>query len=164
MNNAAWVLKRTPLFLLAGGGEHRFQPIHVRDMAQLLFELGRVGEQSPPDEERDACGPDAPTAKELFSHLASCVGSRAVVHAPGFLSTRLVTTLTKPIDWMTGDVLLDSDDLDLLCSGLTVADCPEDPAIKQRRSLMAWLEEVGPQLGQEYISSVGRYYYARSAP
>ena len=33
MNNAAWVLRRTPLFLLAGDGQNRFQPIHVRPLA-----------------------------------------------------------------------------------------------------------------------------------
>lgn len=33
------------------------------------------------------------------------------------LSTGLVTRLTQPINWYTGDILLDKDDLDLLCSG-----------------------------------------------
>ena len=41
MNNAAWVLRRSPLFLLAGDGSHRFQPVHVRDIAELMEELGR---------------------------------------------------------------------------------------------------------------------------
>mmetsp|Transcript_66950 Transcript_66950/g.199170 ORF Transcript_66950/g.199170 Transcript_66950/m.199170 type:complete len:326 (+) Transcript_66950:61-1038(+) len=159
MNNAAWVLRRSPLFLLAGDGSHRFQPIHVRDMASLLLELGRPGSADKgPSQELDACGPDAPTATELFSHLGRCAGSRATVAAPGFLSTRLVTLLTKPIDLLTGDILLDRDELDLLCSGLTVAERPEDPAIAGRRSLLAWLEEAGPALGREYVSSVERYY------
>eukprot|EP00930_Biecheleria_cincta_P074613 TRINITY_DN61823_c0_g1_i1.p1 TRINITY_DN61823_c0_g1~~TRINITY_DN61823_c0_g1_i1.p1 ORF type:complete len:337 (-),score=36.04 TRINITY_DN61823_c0_g1_i1:38-1018(-) len=162
MNNAAWVLKRTPLFLLAGDGTQRFQPIHVRDMAQLLFELGQPGAtEGAATEERDACGPDAPTAQELFSHLAQVTNSRALVAAPGFLSTRAVTTLTQPINWLTGDVLLDADDLDLLCSGLTVAENLTDASIQGRRSLMGWLMEVGPSLGEKYISSVGRYYYKR---
>jgi len=159
MNNAAWVLRKLPLFLLAGDGSHRFQPIHVRDMAELLLELGGLGNSVlPPCEERDACGPDAPTASELFTHIGRCVGSRALVSAPGVLSTRAVTTLSKPIDWLTGDIMLDSDDLDLLCSGLTVADNPADPSIARRRSLLKWLEDVGPELGREYISSVQRYY------
>jgi len=170
MNNAAWVLRRSPLFLLAGDGTHRFQPIHVRDFADLLHELSGLGPASadagdggaglagPSSQERDACGPDAPTSLELFGHLARSAGSRALVAAPGFLSTGVVTSLTKPIDWLTGDVLLDGDDLDLLCSGLTVANEPDDPAIAKRRSLLQWLDEVGPTLGNEYVSSVGRYY------
>ena len=35
------------------------------------------------------------------------------------LPTWVLGGLTKPIDWFTGDILLDSDDLDLLESGLT---------------------------------------------
>ncbi|CAE7464850.1 unnamed protein product [Symbiodinium natans] len=162
MNNAAWVLRRAPLFLLAGDGQQRFQPIHVRDMAQLLLELGALENEGAPSEERDACGPDKPTAVDLFQHIASCVHSRAVVSAPGMLSTRLVTQMTKPINWYTGDVILDTDDLDLLCSGLTQAEVPEDPAISRRRSLFTWLEDVGPHLGNEYISSMQRYYYQRA--
>eukprot|EP00445_Apocalathium_hangoei_P009304 CAMPEP_0203889628 /NCGR_PEP_ID=MMETSP0359-20131031/33172_1 /ASSEMBLY_ACC=CAM_ASM_000338 /TAXON_ID=268821 /ORGANISM="Scrippsiella Hangoei, Strain SHTV-5" /LENGTH=326 /DNA_ID=CAMNT_0050811085 /DNA_START=56 /DNA_END=1036 /DNA_ORIENTATION=+ len=160
MNNAAWVLRRSPLFLLAGDGSHRFQPIHVRDFSELLLELGGFGTSGagPAAQERDACGPDAPTSVELFSHVARAVGSRSIVRAPGVLSTKMVTTMSKPIDWLTGDILLDKGDLDLLCSGLTVADDPDDPAIAQRRSLLSWLDEVGPNLGKEYISSVDRYY------
>ncbi|KAJ1627018.1 hypothetical protein T492DRAFT_1028492 [Pavlovales sp. CCMP2436] len=154
MNNAAYVLRRTPLFLLAGSGNDRFQPIHVRDMAALCQYLG---ESVSSGEERDACGPDAPTARELFTRVARACGSRAFVAAPG-LPTRLVTMMTKPLDLWTGDILLDTDDLDLMCSGLTVADDPNDAAIASRRSLFAWLDEVGPELGREYVSSVKRYY------
>lgn len=35
MNNAAWVLKRSPLFLLAGDGMQRFQPIHVSTLGKF---------------------------------------------------------------------------------------------------------------------------------
>ena len=58
----------------------------------------------------------------------------------------------------TGDTLLDADDLDLLGSGLTRADDPDDPRIQGRRSLFAWIEENGAELGKEYISSRTRYY------
>lgn len=32
-NNAAYVMRRTPLFILPNDGQARFQPVHVRDMA-----------------------------------------------------------------------------------------------------------------------------------
>ncbi|CAK0907166.1 unnamed protein product [Prorocentrum cordatum] len=156
MNNAAWVLRRVPLFLLAGGGQHRFQPVHVRDMAELMADLGHRSPHTS-GEERDACGPDAPTARELFRSIARACGSRALV-VPSGLSTGVITALSRPINWATGDVLLDGDDLDLLCSGLTLADEPEDPAIARRRSLLGWLAEVGPSLGAAYVSSMARYY------
>ena len=44
--------------------------------------------------EKDACGPDAPTAVELFSRIREATGSFAYVGAPGFLDEKLVTTLT----------------------------------------------------------------------
>ncbi|CAL1156025.1 unnamed protein product [Cladocopium goreaui] len=130
-------------------------------MAQLLLDLGRLGDARPCNEERDACGPDDPTALELFRHLATSVGAWSRVSAPGVLSTRLVTRMTQPINWITGDILLDGDDLDLLCSGLTVAEVPSDPDIASRRSLMTWIREAGDRLGEEYVSSMKRYYYAR---
>ena len=57
--------------------------------------------------------------------------------------------MTKPIDWLTGDVLLDGDDLDLLGSGLTVAEWPEDPRIAKRRSLLEWIRQNGKDLGTD---------------
>ena len=106
-----------------------------------------------------ACGPDAPTSLELFGALRDAVGGPGVVvPARGLLSTRAITALTRPIDWYTGDTLLDADDLDLLASGLTRADDPGDPAIAARRSLLAWIADRGPDLGRRYVSSVARYY------
>ena len=159
MNNAAWVLRRAPLFLVAGSGDHIFQPIHVRDMAALLDDLG-VSKVETSGEEVDACGPDAPTSLELFLALRDAVGGLAVVAPAGdLLSTRAITALTKPIDWLMRDTLLDADDLDLLCSGLTRAEDAGDPRIAARRSLLAWLRDEGAALGRTYVSSRERYYY-----
>ena len=55
MNNAAWVLRRTPLFLLPGDGAGRFQPVHVHDMAELMLDLGTRSVHTS-GEEKDACG------------------------------------------------------------------------------------------------------------
>mmetsp|Transcript_7621 Transcript_7621/g.23982 ORF Transcript_7621/g.23982 Transcript_7621/m.23982 type:complete len:327 (-) Transcript_7621:14-994(-) len=157
MNNAAWVLRRSPLFLTAGDGGQPFQPVHVRDMAALMVKLGQSTDTS--GEELDACGPDAPTALELFTALRDATGAPArVAPVGGWLSNATLTALTRPIDWVTGDTLLDADDLDLLGSGLTRADDPDDPRIQERRSLMAWIKEHGAELGQEYVSSRTRYY------
>mmetsp|Transcript_4487 Transcript_4487/g.13274 ORF Transcript_4487/g.13274 Transcript_4487/m.13274 type:complete len:307 (-) Transcript_4487:156-1076(-) len=100
MNNAAWVLRRSPLFLCPGDGAAAFQPVHVRDMADLMLELG-LSETS--GEELDACGPDAPSARELFSALRDATGSYATVATAPFLPTWAITQLTRPIDMLTGD-------------------------------------------------------------
>lgn len=155
MNNAAWLLRRTPLFLVPGDGRSRFQPIHVRDMADLMMELGQDVDTS--GQERDACGPDAPSSLELFVKLRDATGGLARVVAAG-LSSRAVTLMTQPLNFLTGDVLLDGDDLDILLNGLTVADDPSDPAIQRRRSLFEWIDDNGDSLGRRYVSSMDRYY------
>ena len=128
-----------------------------RDIAEIMEEVGASLKTS--GEELDACGPDTPTAYELFTKLRDECGGVARIAAAGpFVSTATITALTKPIDWLTGDTLLDADDLDLLCSGLTVADAPDDPRIRERRSLFAWIEAQGRDLGRSYVSSVERYY------
>jgi len=155
MNNAAYVLRRSPLFLLAGNGSAVFQPVHVRDMAEVMRDLGMSLNTT--GEEVDACGPDKPTARELFGRINKAVGGWGFV-TPSYLPTWVVCGLTKPLNWYTGDVLLDVDDLDLLNSGLTRANKGGDERIKGRRSLFEWLEERGGELGREYVNSVERYY------
>ena len=143
MNNAAWVLRRSPLFLTAGDGGQPFQPVHVRDMAALMVELGQSTDTS--GEELDACGPDAPTALELFTALRDATGAPArVAPVGGWLSNATLTALTRPIDWVTGDTLLDADDLDLLGSGAAprrvlfrVAATPRPAGGYSRRTLAA---------------------------
>ena len=159
LNNAAWVMRRTPLFLLAGDGSHHFQPVHVRDMATLMAELGQQSIDTT-GEERDACGPDSPTALELFGALKRATKSCAVVRA-AHLPPSLLVAATRPLDWFTGDTLLDADDMGLLTSGLTVANVPDDSAIQKRQSVMKWIAEHGDELGRVYVSSVKRYYYPR---
>ena len=100
-----------------------------------------------------------PTAIELFTKLRTPAAAWAVSRPPGrSFSTATITALTKPIDWLTGDTLLDADDLDLLTSGLTVADAPDDPRIRERRSLFAWIEAQGRDLGRSRRVVGGRYY------
>jgi hypothetical protein len=90
--------------------------------------------------EKDACGPDCPTALELFNGLKKAIGAPGLVTAPGFLTTKQITMATQPLNWLTGDVLLDTDDLDCMYSGLTVANDPSDPLIANRRSIFKWLD------------------------
>lgn len=150
MNNAAWVLRRFPVFTIVGDGSHLFQPVHVRDMAQLMADVA----DADGNVEVDAVGPEALRADELFGAIRAAVGSRTffLKHVPA----RIVTAASQPLNWYTGDVLLDTHDLELLTSGLTVADDPHGRT--GERKLTEWLQKVGSELGQDYISSVERYY------
>ena len=157
MNNAAWVLRRTPFFLLPGDGAGRFQPVHVHDMAELMLDLGTRSVHTS-GEEKDACGPDCPTGKELFTRLGASIGAPATVVADGPAQRRRERPHTQPINWLHGDVLLDNDDLSLLGDSITMADVPDDPLIQKRRSLFEWIDGAKGELGREYISSFARYY------
>lgn len=71
-------------------------------MAKLMVDLGIDGIDSS-GEEKDACGPDAPTAVELFTRIRKAVGGwGAIMPAGSWISPATITTLTKPIDWLTG--------------------------------------------------------------
>mmetsp|Transcript_5913 Transcript_5913/g.8378 ORF Transcript_5913/g.8378 Transcript_5913/m.8378 type:complete len:343 (-) Transcript_5913:87-1115(-) len=159
LNSAAWLMRRVPIFLAPGNGGARFQPIHARDMADLLFTLAQ--DVNSTAVELDACGPDAPTAMELFSALRDATRSPARIIPASTLgiSNRLITGLTAPLNFITGDILLDRHDLDLLCAHLCVAETPNDPRITVRRSLFDWINTNGHHLGLAYVSSMERYYH-----
>ena len=42
--------------------------------------------------------------------------------------------------------------------GYTMANNPDDPDIQTRRSVFKWMDEVGDELGMDYINSFTRYY------
>ena len=71
-NNAAYVLRRTPLFLLPQNGLAKFQPIYVHDMIQLMTQVGHDS-ISTTGEEFDAVGPQAIEALDLFRSLRDAV-------------------------------------------------------------------------------------------
>ena len=47
---------------------------------------------------------------ELFTKLRDACGGPARIAAAGPLLSSTITALTKPIDWLTGDTLLESYD------------------------------------------------------
>src|ERR1700737_561811 len=64
INNIAWLLRHLPVFALPGDGRFRLQPMHVRDHARLLVEVG----SEPADVVVDSAGPEIFTFDELV-HL-----------------------------------------------------------------------------------------------
>lgn len=150
LNNAAWILRQAPIFLIPGNGQSRFQPIHVRDMAQLQVDVADAAE----DVEIDAVGPEALTTEELFSAIHDAVGSKAtlVTHVP----LSMVWTLTQPFSWYVGDVILDYQDLNLILDDASYSE--DSTSATGGRKLTNWLKEVGPLLGKEHISPAQRYH------
>jgi len=54
-------------------------------MAELMYS---IGQEHTENMEKDACGPDCPTALDLFNGLKKSIGSRGLITAPGFLTTK----------------------------------------------------------------------------
>ncbi len=135
-NNIAWLLRRMPIFGVAGDGRYRIQPVHVDDLADLAVDLGRRTE----DVVVDAAGPEAFEFGELLTMIRSAVGSGSrFVHGPAAMTAYAAGALGR----LLGDVLLTRDELDALMANLLVSH--EEP--RGTTSFTAWLSESAPWLG-----------------
>ena len=96
VNNIAWILRRSPVFLVPRGGGYLVQPVAVQDVARICVEAAAVA-GSPGV---DAAGPDTLTFAELIQAVRDAVGSRA----------RIVRTSPAPalgLTWLAGLLLRD---------------------------------------------------------
>lgn len=136
LDQLARVLRRSPVFPLAGGGRYRVRPVHVDDVARLCVDstpgLG--------NEPIDAVGPERPTFAELVRSVTTAIGSRTLlVGAPG----RLVTIGAGLVGRVTGQQLLTGEELFSTMDGLADTDGPATGSVR----LSEWLTEHGSELG-----------------
>lgn len=147
INNIAWLLRRLPLFGVAGRGDYRLQPVHVDDLCRLCLEAGASSD----DCTVDAVGPETFTFLELVRMIRDAVGSRAgVIKVPPWL----VLLASKILQPLVKDVLITRDEIEGLAAGLLVS---EDPPTGEIR-FGGWLEENADQLGRRYASELARHY------
>ena len=147
INNIAWLLRRFPLFAIAGRGDYGLQPIFVEDLAELAVESGHSRENLV----IDAVGPETYEYEDLVRLIRSTVGSRSrIVHvSPSFLSFA---------SWFLGrlvhDVVLTKDEIRGLMANLLVSTQPPTG----KTSLRAWLQRNAGGLGAGYASELKRHY------
>lgn len=131
----AMVLRRAPVFGVAGDGQYRVRPVHVDDVARLCA----THIDGPDSVTLDAVGPDRPTFDELVRLVAAALGRRArIVHLPAGLviaAGRLLGVVARQ-DLLTGDELRST------MEGLADTDGPSTGTV----SLAAWLTEHGATL------------------
>src|SRR5512139_3831193 len=72
INNIAYLLRRSPFFLLPGDGSYRLQPVHVDDVAALAVEAVYNRDNYI----IDAVGPDIFTFKEMVQLIGEKIGAR----------------------------------------------------------------------------------------
>ena len=151
INNIAWLLRRLPVFALAGSGDYRIRAVHIDDLARICCGAGERGPEGWSDEVIDAVGPENPTFKELVGQVAAAVGSRSrIVPLPALL----VPLVSRLLGWVLRDVLLTTDELRAMMDGLADTDGPATGEVR----LSEWLTEHGDELGRSYANELNRHY------
>lgn len=145
INNLAWMLRRTPLFLLPGAGDYRVQPVSVRDVARIAIET--------PAGTIDAAGPETMSFAALVTAIRDAIHGRARV-AKGSRSVGLV--INSVLGRLIGDVIVTADELEGLSRSLLVSDSEARGAER----ITDWLREEAANLGRSYTSELRRNYSA----
>ena len=147
INNIAWLLRRLPVFAIAGSGAYRVRPVHVDDVAAIAVAAGRRDDSVV----LDAVGPETYTFEELVGLIAATVGRRPVMlHVPPWVALALATVLGL----LVRDVLVTGDELAGLMAELVVTDDPATGTVR----LSEWLAEHAGDVGREYASELARHY------
>jgi len=146
INNIAWLLRRFPLFAVAGSGDYRAQPIFVEDLAEIAVSAGHKNDNIV----IDAVGPEIFTFEELVRLIADKIHRQArIVHVrPG-----LMLFLARLTGLVVRDVVLTKDETGGLMANLLVS---REPATGRTR-LSQWLGENAEALGANYASELRRH-------
>jgi nucleoside-diphosphate-sugar epimerase len=153
INNIAWLLRRLPVFLIAGDGGYRVQPVAIEDVAEIAT---WAAEQSD-NVTVDAAGPDTVTYGELVEGIAIAVGRR-----PRFVYTspRLTLLAGRVVASRMRDVMLTKEELQGLMEELLVSH--EKP--RGVRRMDNWLLTNAETLGRTYASELDRHWRSPAQP
>ena len=138
VNNIAWLLRKLPVFAVAGDGTYKLRPVHVDDLARLCVSMGQIRS----DQLVDAVGPETLSFDTLVSKVRDAVGSRArIVHVPA----AVVPPLSAVLGRMLRDVLLTGDELQAMMGGLADTTGPATGEV----AFSTWLADHGDALGRQ---------------
>lgn len=147
INNIAYLLRHSPVFVIPGSGNYRLQPIYVEDLARIAVQAG----QSSQNQIIDAVGPDILSFKALVRLIAQAVGSHAwIIHLP----PELGLLLSQVIGALLNDVLLTRDELKGLMAELLISN--QTPT--GQTSIRDWLAAKAETCGAAYASELQRHY------
>jgi NADH dehydrogenase len=146
-NNIAWLLRKFPVFPIAGDGQYRLQPIYVKDLASLAIAQA----QDMRSETIDAIGPEHYTFQEFVQTIASAIGSNAlIVHLPPWATL----FLGKIVGLFLRDVILTKNELRGLMDNTLTSEQPPNASTK----FSEWLEENYQTMGRDYSSELDRHF------
>jgi uncharacterized protein YbjT (DUF2867 family) len=144
INNIAWIVRRTPVFVVPGRGDYRLQPVSLADTARVCVDAAD-GSTS------DAAGPETLTFRSLVELVRDATGSRcSVVSGPRGVGLGLI----RVAGLFLRDTVVTSDELEGLSRSLLTTAGPPTGA----ETLGDWLVESGPALGRSYVSERARNF------
>ena len=147
INNIAWLLRKFPVFAVAGTGNYGIQPIFVEDMADLCVSLAHQERNAVVD----AVGPQTFNFVELVRLIREKTHSKAkIIH----LSPGVLLAVSRLVGRFIGDVVLTPEEIKGLMSNVLVSSNP--PTGKTRFS--EWLNRNAGILGQRYACEIKRHY------
>jgi nucleoside-diphosphate-sugar epimerase len=147
INNIAWLLRRLPIFGIAGKGDYRLQPVAGEDVAEIAtWAAEQAGTLTV-----DAAGPDSIYYSEMVESIAIAVGRH-----PRFvyMSPRNVLRAANVLGRVVKDVMLNEPELEGLMQELLVSH--ERPRGTLR--LDNWLLTHADTLGVKYASELDRHW------
>jgi uncharacterized protein YbjT (DUF2867 family) len=147
LNNMAWLLRRLPVFAVAGGGHYGVRPTHVDDLATLALQAATW----PDDRIVDAVGPERPSFRQLVEQIRDAVGSRSRILA---VPAPVLLGMSKVLGAVMHDVLLTRDEYRSMAEGLADSDAPATGAVR----LSQWLNEHGDTLGTHYANELDLHF------
>jgi uncharacterized protein YbjT (DUF2867 family) len=144
INNIAWIVRRSPVFVMPGGGEYRLQPVSIGDTARLCVD-------APDGATIDAAGSETLTFRRLVELIRDVTGSRcSIVTGPRNVGLGLI----RVAGLVLRDTVVTRDELEGLSrSLLTTAGAPTG-----MESFRGWLTERGSMLGRSYVSERARNF------
>jgi uncharacterized protein YbjT (DUF2867 family) len=161
VNNIAWILRRTPIFAMPGGGDYPVQPVHVEDLARICVEAAEEGsaalEAAAPggDVTIDAAGPETMSFVELVVLIRRATGGHArILNVPA----PIMALAAGALGLLLRDVVLTQEEIDGLMAGLLVS---HDPPLGRIR-FSEWVGENALSLGRRYANELQRHFATRS--
>ena len=147
INNIAWMLRRLPVFVVAGSGNYKVQPLFVGDLAEIAVAAGQRRDNIVVD----AIGPETHTFDEFIQLIARSLSRRGrIIHPP----PALAVLMARMVGLLMRDVVTALPETQAMMSNLLISD--SEPTGHTR--LGDWLERNVGALGIRYISDLKRHY------
>jgi NADH dehydrogenase len=147
INNVAFLLRRFPIFMIAGDGSYRLQPVYVDDLAAMVEDAVYRKDSYV----NDAVGSEVLSFRALVQLIGAAINCRRLLIS---VHPRLVLLAARALGRFFGDVLLTPQEINGLMANLLVSSEPPRGATR----LSEWLHQNKHSVGLKYASELKRHY------